>query len=373
VEDEIDLREYIDVLLRHWKLIVIITTIVVFVAGLVSFLLPSTYEAKATVLITGGEQKTLITLAKSPHVATQVIEQLGNKLESKEQRLGNMLDKVQVSGTGNFTEISVKSTDAQKAAAIANAWAESYQDYVDSYYRRVSLSPEELQIQANAARKEYEEKQKAWEDFIGDNRIDELSRQIADKELLCDVKSLREQIKAGSPSPASAAANNLAFVLLKTGASINLTVDLQVATDQLSGLNVNLDDVDALISTLEVRSGGTQGQSITELRQEISQIKAELEFENAKERDLMSSRDITWEAYISVASKVAEAKVAAQAQATIIRVAELAVVPESPVAPRVVMNISIALVLGLVVAVFGAFVVEYFKKTGVKADRRKEE
>ena len=373
MEDEIDLREYIDVLLRHWKLIVIITAIVVFVAGLVSFILPSTYEAKATVLITGGEQKTLITLAKSPHVATQVIEQLGNKLEPKEQKPGNMLDKVQVREAGNFIEISVKSTDPQKAAAIANAWAESYQNYVDSYYRRVSQSPEELQVQENAARKEYEGKQKAWENFIGDNRIDELSRQIADKELLCDVKSLREQIKAGSPSPASAAANNLAFVLLKTRASTNLPADFQVSSDQLSGLNVNLDDVDALISTLEVRSGSTQGQSITELRQEINQVKAELERENAKERDLRSSRDIAWEAYIPVTSNLTAARVAAQAQVTRIRVAEVAVVPESPVAPRLVMNIGIALVLGLVVAVFGAFGVEYFKKTGSKADRRKKE
>ena len=373
MEDEVDLRKYIDVLLRHWKLIVSITAIVVFVAGLISFLLPSTYEAKATVLITEGEQKTLIALVKSPHVATQVIERLGNKLEPKEQRLGNMLDKVQVREKGNFIEILVKSTDAQKAAAFANAWAESYQNYVDSYYRRVSQSPEELQVQANAARKEYEEKQKAWEGFIGDNRIDELSRQIADKELLCDAKSLREQIKAGSSSPASAAANNLAFVLLKTGASTNMTVDFQVSSDQLSGLNASLDDVDALISTLEVRSGGTQGQSITELRQEIYQVKAELERENAQERDLRSSRDIAWEAYISVATRVAEAKVAAQAQATMIRVAELAVVPESPVAPRIVMNISIALVLGLVVAVFGAFGVEYFKKTGDKPEGRKKE
>ena len=374
MEDEVDLRKYIDVLLRHWKLIVSITAIVVFVAGLISFLLPSTYEAKATVLITEGEQKTLIALVKSPHVATQVIERLENKLEPKEQRLGNMLDKVQVREKGNFIEISVKSADPQKAAAIANAWAESYQNYVDSYYRRVSQSPEELQVQANAARKEYEEKQKAWEGFIGDNRIDELSRQIADKKLLCDVKSLREQIKAGSSSPASAAANNLAFVLLKTRASTSLPADFQVSSDQLSGLNVSLDDVDALISTLEVRSGGTQGQSITELRQEINQVKAQLERENAKERDLRNSRDITWKAYSSLTSRVVEAQVAAQAQATRIRVAELAIVPESPVAPRIVTNISIALVLGLVVAVFGAFGVEYFKKTeGNQRDERKNE
>jgi len=364
MEDEIDLRKYFDVLLRHWKLIVSITVIVVFVAGLVSFLLPSTYEAKTTVLITKGEQKTLIALAKSPFVATQVIEQLGDKLEPEEQRLGNMLDRVQATGKGNFIEISVKSTDPQKAAAIANAWAESYENHIDSFYSGVSESPEELQPQADVARKEYEEKQKAWEDFISDNRIDELSRQIADKELLCDVKSLREQIRVGSPSPASAAANSLAFILLQTRASTSLPVDFQFSTDQLYGLNVSLEDVDTLISVLEARSGNTPGRSITELRQEINQVKAELEREKAKEQDLRGSRDIAWKAYKAVTGRVMEAKLGAQAPAARIHVAELAVVPESPVAPRRVMNISIALVLGLVVGVFGALGVEIIRRPG---------
>jgi uncharacterized protein involved in exopolysaccharide biosynthesis len=49
MEDEIDLREYINVLFRHWKLIVIITAIVVLVAGLIIFLSSSTYQATATV------------------------------------------------------------------------------------------------------------------------------------------------------------------------------------------------------------------------------------------------------------------------------------------------------------------------------------
>ena len=52
MEEEIDLRKYVDVLLRHWMLIVSITVIAVLMAGLLSFLLPPTYEAKAAVLIT---------------------------------------------------------------------------------------------------------------------------------------------------------------------------------------------------------------------------------------------------------------------------------------------------------------------------------
>ncbi|GAJ04046.1 unnamed protein product, partial [marine sediment metagenome] len=248
---------------------------------------------------------------------------------------------------GDLIEISAKFTDPQKATAIANAWAESYASYVNGLYSGILQSPAELQVQADAARKEYEEKQRAWEDFVSSNRIDELSRQIADKKLLCNIKSLREQIKAGSSSSASAAANSLALILLEAKAFTSLPGELQVSLDRLSGLNVSLDDIDALISTLETRSGGTRGQSISELREEILQLRGELEQETAKQRELKNSRDIAWETCTTLDSKAAEVRVATLAQDVVVRVAVVAVVPESPVAPRRAMNITIALVLGL--------------------------
>ncbi|MFC1870800.1 GumC family protein [Chloroflexota bacterium] len=373
MEDEVDIRKYIDVLLKHWKIMVSITFIAVITTGLVSFLSSPTYEAKSTIILPEEDQKMLITLVKSPHVATQVIERLGNKLEPKEQRLANMLDNVQVRERGNFVDIATKSNDPQKAAAIANVWAESYQNYVSSYYNRVFESSEELQAQANAIRKDYEEKQKAWEEFISDNGSNEINRQIADKELLCDVKYLRDQIKSDILLPTSAAANSLAFILLQASSSTSLPVNLQISTEQLRDLNVSVDEVDALISTLEIRSGGTQGQSVAELSQDINQLKAELEHKNATERELIESKNIAWNAYTSAFSRVIEAKVSAQTRATIIRIAEFAIVPDLPVAPPRVMNISIALILGLLLGVFGAFAVEYFKKTRDKPEKEKQE
>lgn len=384
MEDEIDLQKYIDVLLRHWKLIVSITVITVSMAALVSFLSPSTYEANAAVLVNrvrsvisfepkyktlleeniASQRKTLIALVKSNTVATQVAEQLGDKLKPEERGITKMLDKVQVTERGDLIEISVKSTDPHKATVIANTWAECYENYVNGLYSGLPQLPAELQVQTDAARKEYEEKQKALEGFVGSNRIDELSRQIADKDLLCDIKSLRQQIKAGSSSSASAAANSLALVLLQAGAFTSLPVELQVSLDEMSGLNVSLDDIDALISTLEARSGGTRGQPIVELRQEILKLMAELEQEKSRQQELENSRDIAWETCTILESKAAEVKVAALAQNTVVQAATIAVVPDSPVAPRRVINIGIALILGLIMGTFATFGVEYFKKTG---------
>ena len=122
--------------------------------------------------------------------------------------------------------------------------------------------------------------------------------------------------KGNSPiRPQLQLAKNLAFILLQASAFMSppeastsivipqvsqadtfasLPVGFQVSLDLPSGPKTSLNDIDALISTLEARSGGTQGQSIDELQREINQSKAELEQERAKERELESSRDIAW-------------------------------------------------------------------------------
>jgi capsular polysaccharide biosynthesis protein len=147
MEEEVDLRGYIGVLLRHWKVIVSITVIAVIIGGLLSFLPSRSYEAKAGVVYMPeyGDsdeeasalniaRQTLIALVKSSSVASQVVEQLGNRLEPGERGLASLLSKVQVANQGDFIEIKVKDPDPEQAADIANAWAESYVSYVNGLY-----------------------------------------------------------------------------------------------------------------------------------------------------------------------------------------------------------------------------------------------
>jgi capsular polysaccharide biosynthesis protein len=387
MEEEINLRKYIDVLLQHWLLIVSITLIAVLVAGLFSFLaVTRAYEAKAAVLITRTraeivfvpEYKTflptedkdfrqaLVGLVESSGVASAAIEELGDRLEPEEQSVTKMLDKVGMKTNGDLIEISVKTTDAEKAAAIANAWAESYESYINSLYSGILLTPEELQVQADAAREDYQVKQTTLEDFLGDNSIAELTDQIADRNLLIDIKSLRQQLESGAFSPASSAANSLSLLLLQTEAFTPLPAELQVSLEGLlavaSDTEEQLQDVDALISNLELRAEVSPGLSISELRQEILQLERNLEQESARKEELQQARDSAWQAYTTLDNKVIEAKVASQAQDVVVRVAALATVPGTPVPTHRITNIVIALVLGLIVGVFAAFGVEYFQK-----------
>ncbi len=387
MEDEVDLRKYIDVLIRRWKVVAIITGVAVAVAALVSFLSPPVYSAEAAVLLTktwselvlepkyrttgvqasaasSAMREALADLVKTPSVAGKVIGLLGDKLQPGDRKIGKLLGKIRVTSKGDLIKISVRSRDRQQAADIANAWAEAYESHVNRLYSGIVQSPEELRAQAATAAREYQEKQKALEDFIRDNRIAELEQQIRDKEILCEVKMLREQVKSGSSAAASATANGLALFLLQTRAFTSLPEGIQFPPGSLAALNASLDDVDVLISTLESRPGGKPGQSLIELRRDILRLRAELEQEEARGRELRGARDIAWEAYTAVAGKFVEATVAVEAGNVVVKVADRATVPESPAEPRKAMNVvAIALVLGLIVGVLAAFGVEYSSST----------
>lgn len=375
-----------------------IALIAVIVAGLISLLaITRTYEAKAAVLITSTRaqvvfepnyqtllptedadfKKAIVTLVKSSNVAGDVIDQFGDKLEPGERNVTTIQDMVTTSTNGDLIQISVKSADAQNAADIANAWAKSYESYINGLYSGILLTPEELQVQADAAKKDYQEKQTALESFLGNSSIAALGNKTADIELLINVKSLRDQIASGSLSNASSAANSLASVLLQTKAFTGLPDQLQLSLEGLIGLNASteqrLHDIDALISTLESRSGTQPGQTIDELRQEILQLREKLEQENAKKKELTDSRDTAWNTYTTLENKVAEVEVASQAQDAMVRVAAAATVPNTPVSAHKATNIGIALVLGSVVGVFGAFGVEYFRNTPDRLVTKKTE
>lgn len=370
MEDEIDLRKYIYVLLRHWKIIIGITAIAVILAVLYSFLvITPSYEAQAQLLITpaGAQQDkpTLVSLAKSSDVAKLVIQQLGDQMEPADRSVTKLAAMVGVGINGNIMAITVRSADPEKAAAYANAWATSYEGYLNGNLSVLQSQLGPLQVRADMAKKEYEERQLQWQDFAGNNSIDELSRKIHDIDLLCNVISLREQIEAGSSSPASAAANSLAIVLLQAGAFTTLPTGLQVSIDGLDRLNAStaqqLHDVDALISTLEARTGVQPGESISELQQEILQLRSSMEQQSAEKQEFQSARDIALQVYTTLHNTTAQLELASQSPDNLVKTVVTAAVPQGPLSAHKKTNMVIALVLGLVVGVFCAFGVEYFR------------
>lgn len=151
-EQEIDLRDYIEVIIKRRKIILIIFLVSVIVTGIYSVLIPNVYKATASLMITPSKteslflstqtlaresliQKPVISLGthKSLLISNIVLERIGNKLNLTDKSGNKLLpedlsDKLNIKETKetNIIQLEVQDTDPKSAKEIANTWAREY-------------------------------------------------------------------------------------------------------------------------------------------------------------------------------------------------------------------------------------------------------
>ena len=150
-EDEIDLRAYIDVLRRRKWTIVAVTTVAVLIAGIFSWTMPPVYEASVWLVVAqpplqiGGNQtpqeqgpritavfvpstapENVATLSQTPGVLQQVVENLPEEIRRglTADALREMV-KARVERNSSLVNLTVRGSDPEMIAVIANTWAES--------------------------------------------------------------------------------------------------------------------------------------------------------------------------------------------------------------------------------------------------------
>jgi succinoglycan biosynthesis transport protein ExoP len=452
MEEEIDLRRYVEVLLKYKFWIAGLAVLAVAVAFVVASRRPAVYEAQASLamlrvrsemtlepkFITLSEEdvsprtdikslrETLVTLVESPSVAAAVSQQLEEQLNGVAESIRKLQAKVTVGNKGDLITIQARDQDPQLAAAIANAWAQQAEVYVNSIYGQTSQPVQELQTQFQDVQDKYLAAQADLEVFLAQNQIPELEREVKhhqdliagyqasltnneaavyDKALennlriltnyyaelantervLVNARVFYEELHSGGAAAEWSRA--LAFIGLQNRA---FGVDGQQLQITLAGdaPAMEAQDVEQLIRVLEEKavdvraaivqqeqrmfeagevtlaaSGETPlGQRIQSLTLEMLNLQSQLEAESARQRELTQARDLAWEAYQTVARKLAEAEVAVQVPGSEVRLATQALRPERPVARGRLMNTAIAGMLGLMVGTFGAFAVEWWRQ-----------
>lgn len=142
MEEEIDLRQYVDVLIRRWKWIVGLALVAAVMALAVSFLVPPTYEATALVAVTEPRYimrfdprfETVNAVQPAykayPELATSddLLRTLLARLDPLPQTVETLRDvrrivEAQPGADPSVVRLGVRSRDPQEAARIANAWA----------------------------------------------------------------------------------------------------------------------------------------------------------------------------------------------------------------------------------------------------------
>lgn len=405
--EELYLRNYVGIVARHIRFVLLVFVATLVVGAVLSFLSPPSYTAAAAIAIVRSSSQltfdpkfltlseeaigqsdaktrrsTLAALVRNSVVESRVVAALGPLLSPGEMEPGGLLAEIDVETEGEIIRIIAHSRDPEKAAKIANSWAQAYESYVNELYATTPQPNTIVRAEAESAWQEYRTAEDQLVAFVGNNQIARLELEIKLRQdlldsyysraqrldnLLEDANAMRAQLEENPASSSALAGNNLAVLFLRASAftsSSRLPVQLQMPLEGAESQQVSpqqqLQDLDNLIAVL-----GAQHQeafSLTEttpLHGEILALEARLEQEQAKLREMEQTRGLAWETYGTLKRKLAEVSIASQVTGTAVRFADSAIVPKETIFSRVKVNMAAAAVLGLLAGILGALVVDY--------------
>jgi len=401
MDQEIDLREYIAILLRYRYWIIGLAVVAAVVAAGVSLLLPPTYEATALVAITrpqyemqfderissvsGNVQppyKAYPLLATSDEVLSALIVDLGPEATAGEQTVQGLRGKLEAqSGSDqSIVRLVVKNGDPERASVIANLWAERFVQTANDFYAQTSSEFEFFEKQQAEAQVALDQAEQALIDVQARNRVAILGTQLVQThEVLTntlrssyslettieDARTLRDYLQAQESGAPASPGDELTALQIEIGAlGSSSRVQLYLPVEQDLGdkkVSDQISSLDALIRALEGRLAQTQAQAqglepeILALQQARQEAKTELD-------RLTRAQMLAYEAYESLARKAAEARIAVQDTTGEVRLASRATPPSDPVSPRKTLNTVVAGALGLLVGIVAALAIEYWRK-----------
>ena len=416
MEEEIDLRAYVVVLIRSWRWILGLALVTAVAAFAVSLLLPPTYEAPAVVIITEPRYqmqfdprfetvdqwtpayKAFPTLATSDEVLQRVLAAYAPSPEAgieawKLRTLSGMVEATS-EGDPSLVVLRVRSRSADDAAVIANLWAdelarhgnEIYSESEDdvAFFEEQVAQAEQALDGADAALIEFEARnqasivsahlnslRQAQNDYLADQRDIVYIAQ--------DIRGLRAQLAQQPGDRLASLADDLTMLLLQIKA-FNLPqatspIQLQVTSaGSFSGKSPaeQIAFLDDLVATVEARSSEIEGR-LAELEPQMLALQRRLQEIDVESERLTSARDLASETYRTLARKLEEARIAAREENGVLQVGSYAAVPEKPVSPRKMLNTAVAGTLGLMLGVFGAFAVEWWRADEEGGDRESGE
>jgi uncharacterized protein involved in exopolysaccharide biosynthesis len=366
-DDEINLLDYLIVLLKRKRLIIGITLGAAIITAIISLIMPPIYKAETKILPPqqgspgmaaqlmaqfGGTAGVLgipvpgiktpndlyIGLLKSRPVLDPVIDRFRlmelYKTESREDArnaLSGALKARDDKKSGIIT-VGVEDKDPKRAADLANAFVEELKNLnkglavTEASQRRLFF--EEQLKDAKEALIESEEAMKGFQERTGAIKIDEQARAVIE-----GIAQLRAQI----------AAREVGLKVMRTYATPQ-NPDLQRAEEELRGLRVEL-------SKLEARGGGHNPDPLMPTGR-IPGVGTEY---------VRKLRDFKYnEALYEILLKQFEvAKLDEARDATIIQVIEKAIPSEKRVKPKRKQMVMIAMVTGFFFSIFAAFFMEY--------------
>jgi uncharacterized protein involved in exopolysaccharide biosynthesis len=424
VEDEIDLRVYINVLIRYWRLIVGLTLVAGVAAFVVGLLMPAMYQATAVVVVTrplyqfqlapgienlpesaAGTQvlsgKAALDLAVSDAMIQDLLDQVGGDLPPAERFLLPMraMLKAAQGGDASIIRLTVTNRNPQRVAKITNAWASLYVQQVNDLYGQSAEQLKFFEDQLAQAKGDLDTADQALVDFQKRNDAAVLQAQLAAKQsalsnylnlneslklLLQNVYSLQDQLARQPADAPSTLGNDLAALMLQVN-TFSAQPDSANPQEAQSSLPIQLQLPST--GTLSNKTAGQQVAYLADLARtieakqievkkqadaaptEIMALQGQIQESNTENARLTRQRDMAQSVYTTLSQKVGETRIATQNTSGRVRLASAAAVPEKPLGGKL-KNTAIAAVLGLFLGIVVALAIEYFKQPQVEPAAR---
>jgi uncharacterized protein involved in exopolysaccharide biosynthesis len=426
-DDEIDLRAIFETLWKSRWVIVIVTLIAAVLTFSVSFwILPRTYEATSYVFIgnpvvefvnapgTTGitispilpDIKAVVKLATAPGLLEGVLKDPSiNAAFSNEEIAISNLESMTVASDLGKDQISllVTDTDPQRAALLANTWAEKLTDTVNATYGLGAMSTA-LDSQVSQSLQDYEQAQAILSDALSTSQLDALNAQLKRRQadLNCvldsasqtmrvvnDLQALEKGLSSMAAEAPLSLGDGLALTTLRQRSLTSQPCQLADQSQSSSGSVPSAPDFTAQIDSaafagftvskaletaVQMRSGlQTQLTRLQEdqsrLEQEIPQLQRDLDNANEQLSQFKLNRDQSQDLYQALLLQQQRVATVLKQSAKVATISIGAVPPDKKSSPKVVSNTLLAGILGLLVSLLAVLAVDWYRSEPGKLSR----
>ena len=405
-EEEIDLREYINVLLKRKGIIILIFLIAVITAAIVSyFVLQPVYEANVVIAVSKPKIENLLVdeisleeyknLIKNIEIEEELIQKLNldkPPIELTPYDLEQMLT-IELSKGTNLIKINLQASNSKLTEEIINTWATLFVEKNKRlYFDEVKKAKTDIKDKLKLAEQDFfeiEEKVKKFNETDNvkttEDEIEYKTTKILDfKSRLIDIQLSLEKEKAGEEYIITAI--NKQEKILKLNKLIvddqffrqllpNITEDnLEIAnltyvseevnpiyyylTKQLVSTNILINSLKAEENQLKI--------NINDFNLSLEALKEVLKEESTESKSILLQLNreysVKEKLYNNFCKQAEEIWLTEATEEDLLKISSLAYEPTAPIKPNKKLNILIAGVLGLFVGVFVAFFLEFWQK-----------
>lgn len=416
-DDEIDLRELVEVLVRRKWIVALITVLAVGTAAVYSFFLASPrYEAATVLLVSRPELspepeeeapgdravrtflgtmslETFREKVTNPVVLQGVIDRLGlDPREFDVARLERMVSADLIKDT-NLLRITVSGTDPVLITRIANAVADEFVVFFNQLAREhIAKSADLVRVQLDTEAEKLAEAVDDYRQFLAQSPgVRELEQEVASRlELLTRFRTrivenrialarslarLEETERQLAETPVTLetrktlADDPLLFSVVGgyMGSGAKDLAPLKMSSEELNPVYLDLAQQAATLRlrVAELRTEQEELQrQIAAAEEELKELQAELAAKQVTEEQLAHKVELLRANYQAFVDQFEASRIAQSLQLgeTSVAVVTPAWEPTVPVAPNKKLNLALAAVLGVMVGVFAAFGSEFFRR-----------